>query len=74
MFSNQMSDLEQLANANYGKFVHPGQPEPEWVRRAASHQRALADLRADARAERASRQRAERLGLLRRLVMVFSRA
>ncbi len=71
MFGNQLAHLEDLAYVNYGRFVHPGEVEPEWVRRAASHHRALAELRADARAARANRVPAERLGLLRRLAMVI---
>ncbi|MGE5594779.1 MAG: hypothetical protein ACM3S1_01940 [Hyphomicrobiales bacterium] len=72
MFPNQFSDLEVLAHANHGRFVHPGKEEPEWVRRKAAEQQALAELKADWKAAEA--RELGRPGFFRRLVMAVNGA
>jgi hypothetical protein len=69
-----MNNLDELVRANHHRFVHPGEPEPEWVRRAASQHQALRELRADLRAERANRPKPVRFGFVRRLATAFGLA
>lgn|GEM_PF-2585572 len=68
MIGNHFTHLDYVAFANYRRFVHPGEGEPEWLRRAAAEQRALGELRAERRRQRAW---SSRFGLLRRLAMVI---
>ena len=67
MFGNQFNNLEEFARANHHRFVHPADPQPAWVLRAAKNRQALDEIRAEAREERRNRQPVERLGFLRRL-------
>ena len=78
MFPQQYQNLDELMRSNHRRFVHPGQSQPEWVRRAAEQHEALALLQADRRAAKgvAGGDGGEdaRPGFLRRLLPFGSRA
>ncbi|MCC7366770.1 MAG: hypothetical protein IT303_20600 [Dehalococcoidia bacterium] len=82
MFHEHNVHLDMLVRSNYQRFVHPGDPQPEWVRRAAEQHQELQLLRADrkaaslaqAPASQASAPAVRRPGLLRRVLPLRSRA
>lgn len=69
MFPERFYRLEDVALMRGQRVVLPGEPEPEWLRRAAANRRALVQLRADRRANR-TQARARIAGRLR---FVFAR-
>lgn len=65
-------NIDDLYLGNGRKLYRPGEQDPQWLLRAAEHQRILAAIEADARAKRA--HSAARVGIVARVRLALSRA